>query len=168
MKAFFEIPGLNIYLQGLVTIISVTVHLFVTRNKKRAESVLELITIYTIGLSGWFSIASGLFGHFIYADEVAASIGWPLNSGFQMELAFASIGIGIIGFLGFWNRSFWLPFIIAKTFLMWGAGVTHMIHIIKYKNFSPGNAGIILYWDFLFPVVLIVLYILNRREQNTL
>jgi len=168
MKAFFEIPGLNLYLQVLVTIISVTVHLFATRHKKRAESALELITIYTIGLSGWFSIASGLFGHIIYDDEVAASIGWPLNSGFQMELAFASIGIGIIGFLGFWNRSYWLPFIIAKTSLMWGAGFTHVIHMIQHKNFSPGNAGLILYWDFLFPVVLIVLFMLYRRAQSAL
>ena len=168
MRAFFEISGLNIYLQIAVTIISIAVHLFVTRNKKRAETTLDLITQYTIGLAGWFSINSGVFGHLIFADEVARSIGWPLNCGFQMELAFAAIGIGIVGFLGFWNRSFWLPFIIAKTSLMWGAGVTHAIHINREKNLSPSNTGIVLYWDFLFPIIMIVLYIYFRREQNTI
>lgn len=167
MNSFFEIPGLNIYIQLAVTLISITVHLLATRNKPRKESVTELIAIYTIGLSGWFSIINGVFGHILYADEVAASIGWPLNSGFQMELAFASIGIGIVGFIGFWNKSFWLPFIITKSSLMLGAGYTHIVHMLEHGNFSPGNAGVVLYWDFLFPIFLIVLYIRYRSLQKT-
>jgi len=106
---------------------------------------------------------SGLFGHIIYANEVAAGIGWPLNSGFQMELGFASIGIGLIGFVGFWRRSFWFPFIIAKTTFMWGAGMTHVLHMVRDNNFSQGNAGIIVYWDFIFPIALIILFILQQR-----
>ncbi len=166
MSAFFEISGLNIYLQIIVTVISITAHLLSTRNKKRSESTVEIISIYTFGLAGWFSIISGLFGHIIYADEVAAGIGWPINSGFQMELAFAAIGIGLVGFLGFWVRSFWLPFIIAKTTFMWGAGLTHILHMIQEKNFSPSNTGIVVYWDFLLPIFLIVLFILYRRKQK--
>lgn len=165
MNKFFEISGLNIYLQIAVTVISIAVHLISTRNKKRPESVVEILSIYTFGLAGWFSIMSGLFGHIIYADQVAASIGWPLDSGFQMELGFAAIGIGIIGFLGFWNRSFWLPFLITKTTFMWGAGLTHVIHMIQNNNFSPSNTGLIIYWDFLFPFVLIYLYIRYQREK---
>ena len=167
MRAFFEISGLNLYIQLAVTIISISLHLFNTRNKERKESVLEIITIYTIGLSGWFSIMSGLFGHMIYADEVAAGIGWPLNSGFQMELGFASIGIGLVGFLSFWNRAYWIPFIIMKFIFGWGAGYTHILHMIQHNNFSPSNTGIVVYWDFIFPVVMIVLYLLNRRQQKT-
>ena len=166
MNVFFEISGLNIYIQIAVTIISIAVHLLRTRNSERKETTLEFITIYTIGLAGWFSISSGLFGHIIYADEVASGIGWPLNSGFQMELAFAAIGIGLIGAIGFWKRSFWLPFIIAKTTFMWGAGFTHILHMIQHNNFSPSNTGIVVYWDFLLPVILIVLYSLYQREQK--
>ena len=168
MRAFFEISGLNIYIQVAVTIISIAVHLFVTRKKQRQETLIELITIYTIGLSGWFSISSGLFGHIIYADEVATGIGWPLNSGFQMELAFAAIGIGIVGGIGFWNRSFWLPFIIAKTSLMWGAALTHILHMIQHNNFSPSNTGVVVYWDILLPIILIALFMLYQHEQNKL
>ena len=166
MNAFFEISGLNIYIQIIVTLISISAHLFFTRNKERKETVLELITIYTIGLSGWFSITSGVFGHIIYADEVATSIGWPLHSGFQMELAFSAIGIGLIGGIGFWKKSYWLPFIIAKTSFMWGAGLTHILHMIQDNNFSPSNTGIVVYWDFLLPLILILLYTFYRREQN--
>lgn len=165
MRALFEISGLNIYIQIAVTAISIAVHLISTRNRERRETVLELVTIYTIGLAGWFSISSGLFGHIIYADQVAAGIGWPLNSGFQMELAFAAIGIGLIGSIGFWNKSFWLPFIIAKSTFMWGAGLTHILHMIQHDNFSPSNTGIVVYWDLLLPIILIVLYTLYRRER---
>ncbi len=165
MNKFFEIPGLNIYIQLAVTLISISVHLLATRNKSRKESVVELMTIYTIGLAGWFSIINGIFGHILYADEVAASIGWSLNSGFQMELAFASIGIGITGFIGFWNREFWLPFIIAKSSLMLGAGYTHIVDMLEHGNFSPGNAGVVLYWDFIFPILLAALYTSYRFSR---
>jgi len=166
MQAFYEIPGLNVYIQIFVTLISISVHLLSTRHKIRKESTVEIIAIYTIGLAGWFTIMSGLFGHIIYADQVAAGIGWPVNSGFQMELGFAAIGIGIVGFLGFWNQSVWLPFIITKTLFMWGAGFTHILHAVQHNNFSPGNVGIILYWDFVLPIIMIVLYLLNRREKD--
>jgi hypothetical protein len=167
MSAFFEISGFNLYLQIAVTIISISVHLFNTRNKQRTESVIEIITIYTIGLSGWFSIMSGFMGHILYADQVATSIGWPVNSGFQMELGFASIGIGLVGFLSFWNKAYWLPFIIMKFIFGWGAGYTHILHMMQHNNFSPSNTGIVVYWDFLFPLVMIALYLLARRQQKT-
>lgn len=166
MRAFFEIPGLNIYLQIAVTVISIGVHLIATRNKQRPEPVVVLVTIYTVGLSGWFTIMSGLFGHIIYAKEVAMGIGWPVDSGFQMELGFASIGIGIVGFLSFWKRSLWLPFIITKTFFGWGAGLTHIVDALGHGNFAAGNVGIVLYWDFLFPILMIVMYVLTRRHGN--
>ncbi len=166
MEAFYEVPGLNVYIQIVVTIISISVHLFSTRNKVRIDSTIEIVTTYVVGLAGWFTIMSGLFGHIIFADQVASGIGWPMNSGFQMELGFASIGIGIIGFLSFWIRDYWLPFIIIKFLFGWGAGYTHILHMVQHNNFSPSNAGIILYWDFLFPLILISLYLLYRREKN--
>ncbi len=167
MNALFEISGLNIYIQIVITIIFILAHLFRTRRQNRQETLIELITLHTIGLAGWFSITSGFFGHIIYADEVATGIGWALNSGFQMELAFASIGIGIVGAIGFRNKSYWLPFIIAKSSFMWGAGFIHILYMVQENNLSPSNTGIVVYWDFLFPILLIVLFTLYKREKNS-
>ena len=164
MEKLFEISGLNVYMQIAVTLISIFVHLLLTRNKQRKESVIELVAIYTIGLSGWFMIMSGLFGHIIYADQVALSIGWPVNSGFQMELGFAAIGIGIVGFIGFWKRSFWLPYIIIRCAFLWGAALTHILDIIHAQNFSPSNVGVVLIWDIVFPVILIAVYVLYTKS----
>lgn len=71
MSVFFEISGLNIYIQILVILISVMAHLLAKRSKKG----LNPLWIYIIGLAGWFSVISSLFGHIIYADEVASGIG---------------------------------------------------------------------------------------------
>ena len=166
MRALFRISGLNVYMQIGVTLISIAWHLIATRNTERKESVLEVVAINTFGLSGWFGMMSGLFGHIIYADEVAAGIGWPLQSGFQMELGFAAIGIGLVGFIGFWRREYWLPFIIAKTTFMWGAGLTHILHMLRHNNFSPSNTGVIVYWDFILPVILIILYLVIIKKNN--
>ena len=59
MRALFEISGFNLYVQLAVTIISISVHLYNTRNTARKESVIEIIALYTIGLSGWFGMMSG-------------------------------------------------------------------------------------------------------------
>lgn len=166
MERLFEIPNLNIYMQIAVTLISIMAAYRSTRRNRIQVSLIELSAINTIGLAGWFMMMNGLFGHILYADQVAANIGWPQNSGFQMELGFVSIGLGLVGFLGFWNRSFWLPFIIPRTFFGWGAGLTHILHAVQHNNFSPSNVGLIIYWDFLFPVVLITLYLLYQREMQ--
>ena len=71
MRVFFEISGLNIYIQVTVTIISFILHLLRNKKENQKEDLIELAAIYIIGLSGWFGIMSGLFGHIIYADEVA-------------------------------------------------------------------------------------------------
>jgi len=90
-------------------------------------------------------------------DEVATSIGWPLNNGFQMELGFASIGIRLVGYLSFGNKGYWLPFIIMKFIFGWGAGYTHILHMMQNNNFSPSNTDIVLYWDFLQKLFICVL-----------
>jgi hypothetical protein len=41
MNAFFEISGLNIYLQIAVTVISIAVHLFATRGKSERKQRLR-------------------------------------------------------------------------------------------------------------------------------
>ena len=46
MEAFFEVSGLNVFLQIGVTLISITFHLLAARNKQCQEFALELIALY--------------------------------------------------------------------------------------------------------------------------
>lgn len=159
-----NIPGYHLYLLILIILISAGIHLSRSTglsNKQKAEIFL----MYAIGITG-FNGLTGFVVHTFFADWVANSIGWEAGNLFQLEVAGANLAIGLIGYLGFWRRDFWLPYIIAKFGFSWTAGFAHVIDILERSNFSVNNAGPILYWDFLVPIVLLALYLYQRRGNK--
>ncbi|MBK7199580.1 DUF6790 family protein [Candidatus Amarolinea dominans] len=124
--------------------------------------IFEVITMVTFGIGGFASIAS-FITHFFFSDMVAISIGWPPGNPFQKEVAGANLAVGLLGFLGFWRRDFWLPYVIAKTAFLWIAGITHVVDLVQHQNLATGNAGLTLYMDFIWPLVYILLLWLTTR-----
>ena len=106
------------------------------------------------------------FLHIFVGEQLADGIGWPAGNLFQWEVGFASIAIGVIGYMCFWRRDFWLPTVIARSVFAWGAGITHVADIVGRGNFAELNAGPILYIDFLVPVVLVALITLYKRYER--
>lgn len=86
----------------------------------------------------------------------ASKWSWALHRSESASLDFSVFGTVLIDF----------HFLLSNSTLAGGAGFTHILHKIQHNNFAPGNAGIILYWDFLFPIVMLVIYLLITREQN--
>ncbi len=164
IERIFNIPGLNVYLTLLGIIIAITINLSFAKKASRSKKI-EIVLMHAIGISAFMSIVN-FFGHAFFADTLANSIGWPAGNPFQLEVAGANLGIGLIGYLGYWRRDFWLPYIIVRTCFMWTAGIIHIIEIIKSRNFSPGNAGPILYWDILWPILLAILYIIHIKMES--
>lgn len=121
--------------------------------------------MYSIGIIG-FSGMSNFVLHAFLGETIAQSIGWPAGNLFQLEVAGANLAIGLIGFLGFWRRDFWLPFLIAKAIFSWTAGAAHVIDLVGRRNAAIGNAGPILYLDFLVPIVLLVIYAVYVRALH--
>jgi len=111
-----------------------------------------------IGLFGLWNF----IGHTLMAEQIAQSIGWTSN-GFQQELGWVSLGIGIAGLLCFWirDRFWWATAIPFSTFLLGAAGI-HLVEIMEKGNLNPGNTWIILP-DLLMPLTVIILLLLNRR-----
>jgi hypothetical protein len=114
-----------------------------------------------------FSIAISLFYNFVLhsflGQMTAGFIGWA-NSPFQEEVGFASLGYSVVGFLAF-KRGFDLRLaaVVGPGLFLFCAGLGHVYQIITTHNFAPGNAGIILYMDFLLPVIGVVLLWLQHR-----
>jgi len=133
------------------------------RLKERTRGkVFEVITMVTIGIGGFASITS-FFMHFFFSDMVASSIGWEPGNPFQKEVAGANLAVGLLGFFGFWRRDFWLPYVISKTAFLWIAGITHVLDLVQNQNIEPGNAGLTLYMDFLWPLIfMLLLWITNH------
>jgi hypothetical protein len=124
--------------------------------------VFEVIAMVTFGIGGFASIISFVM-HFFFSDMVASSIGWPLDSPFQKEVAGANLAVGLLGFLGFWRRDFWLPYIISKTAFLWIAGIAHVVDLFQHQNLATGNAGLTLYMDFIWPLIYILLFWLTTH-----
>jgi len=164
MDRFTSIPGWNLLIPLLSIVVFATLHLVVDRNRDRART-LEIVLLYGIGIIGFNGMVSFLV-HTIWADLAADSIGWATGSPFQQEVAGANLAIGLIGFLGFWRRDFWLPFLLAKLIFGWTAGAVHVWDLVSNGNLAPNNAGPILAWDFVLPVVLLGLYARMRRARG--
>ena len=159
-----DIPGWQVYVWILAVCLPAAIHLRAARVEGRARRS-EAVLMYVLGVTG----AIGMFNvviHTVFADDVAASIGWPAGNPFQTEVGFANLAIGILGFACFWRYDFWLPAIVAKSVFAWGAGLTHVLDIDRTGNLASNNAGPILAWDFLLPVVAISLYILARAARE--
>ena len=154
--------GRHVYVGILSILISTAIHLALLRERNWHVAV-ELLLMYSIGITGSRGIFRGFVMHFFFADQVATSIGWEAGSPFQMEVAFANLVVGVLGACGFWLRDFWLPYLIVSSIFAWGAGFTHLLDMLRAHNYAPNNAGPILYADFLLPVARIILYCLYRR-----
>jgi hypothetical protein len=106
---------------------------------------------------GFAFVASSIM-HSVFRKAVAASIGWVSN-GFQLEIAFASLGLGIGCFYAIdkgVETMATISFPIV-TFLFL-AGVNHLIEIVRQKNYAPNNT-MILVWDFGVPISLVALLV---------
>lgn len=115
--------------------------------------------IQLVSVVGFFGIFN-FIGHVLKRKSVAKSIGWVSN-GFQIELGFASLGIGICGILCYWIRDgFWLATIIPFTTFLLGAAILHIHEMIMKKNYAIGNTIIVLP-DILMPITLVILYCLK-------
>ena len=125
------------------------------------DRLLRYIFFFPVGLIGlWAAL-----GHLFFPAMVARAIGWQ-TSPFQFEVGVANLGIGLAGFYAAFH-SFEARFATSLTlacFLI-GAGIGHIRDIIVAGNLAPGNAGPILFTDFLTPLVIFVLLWLTRRHR---
>ena len=161
-----SIVDLTPYLFFFITLTGAGIQIFsrrttITRSEK-AEILLVWFFAIELGVSGvWAFIA-----HTMFAPQVAASIGWPAGNPFQQEVAFTNLAIGVLGFLSVrMGRHFRLATIISFSIFMLGAGIGHIYQLFIFNDTAINNAGPVMYFDFIVPVIMILLYI-SRYESS--
>jgi predicted membrane channel-forming protein YqfA (hemolysin III family) len=105
---------------------------------------------------GW-NILGGAVTHTIFAKDTAKAIGWQTN-GFQYEVGFASLGIGLAGIYASNSDdpSAWIVAALAGGIFLFLAGINHVREIIADRNYAPGNTAILIS-DFGVPISLLLL-----------
>jgi hypothetical protein len=82
-------------------------HLWLTRSRGwRRERVVETALLYLLCVQWGFGGVLTSVPHIVVPDTIAGFIGWEPGSPFQVELGFASLGLGV---LSIWLRgTFWI------------------------------------------------------------
>jgi hypothetical protein len=114
--------------------------LLLDRSASTRDRRLEvpLIMLFGPGVAG--SGIAAFFGHYVYSDIVAVSVGWPSGSPFQLEMAFANLALGILGLVATGRRDgFREATVITVTVVGVGASVVHFQDMISTGNLAPGN-----------------------------
>lgn len=150
-------------------VIGVIVAVIVVAVKRSAkhEAISVFFSWFLFFAIGVTYVFNGIM-HTVFGDMSAASIGWE-NNGFQAEVGFASLGIGIVGFMAFPRRmpySLKLAALVGPACFLWGAAGTHIVDIVTTGNLAPNNAGVILYTDILIPVIGLALWIAAYATRN--
>jgi hypothetical protein len=128
------------------------------------HTLIQSITLAQLVIGVGFFGVWNFVAHTIMSERVAQSIGWVSN-GFQKELGWVSLGIGISGILCYWVRDgFWWATAIPFSTFLFGAAGLHVVELVRKKNLHPGNTWIIIP-DILMPVTILVLLILNTQSM---
>ena len=127
------------------------------------DRLLRYLLLFPVGLLGLWAFV----GHVFFPERSAAAIGWA-TSPFQYEVGVANLGIGLAAiyaaFRGFEARV--AAGITAACFLF-GSGIGHIRDIVATGNLAPGNAGPIMVTDFLTPIAVLVLLVLDRLKPKS-
>ena len=126
------------------------------------ERLIAWHVFWSIGVGYLYNfVMHGLFG-----KMSAAFIGWA-DSPFQFEVATASLGFAVVGFLAaFRSFDLRLAAIVGPGLFTLGAAVGHAYQMASQHNFAPGNAGVIFYMDIVIPVFGALLLWLQYRYSH--
>jgi hypothetical protein len=128
---------------------------------RAVEVILLWWLVVAIGVAG---IVGGLF-HLFDGARIAREIGFTRgDGGFQTEVGFGDLALGVAAVLCIWFRDrYWLAIVVVATISLWGDAFGHIHQEVVNDNHDPDNTGPVLYADILFPLVAIVLYALRER-----
>ena len=103
--------------------------------------------------------------HSVFGDFAAKTIGWA-QSPFQMELALSSLGVGVMAFLLYSERSAFrgkVALVIATVIFGWGAALGHIYQMVVNHDYAVNNTGLLLYSDILINAVGLVFMLWHAR-----
>lgn len=110
------------------------------------------------GGSLWIAIA-----FLAVPDVMANAIGFA-RTPFQFEIAFANVGMAVMGFRAVTaSARERITIGLGAGMFLWGATIGHLYQWFANGDHAPGNTGGILVCDVLIPAVMIFLAVRSRR-----
>jgi len=101
-------------------------------------------------------------------DVMATAIGFT-RTPFQFEIAFANLGLAVMGFRAASSSATARERItigLGAGMFLWGALIGHVYQWFAHSDHAPGNTGGVLVCDLLFPAVMIILARSSRSGND--
>jgi hypothetical protein len=152
----------------LVALAGAGIHLFRHPAERRPGQAVEVILLWWIVVAiGVAGIVGGLF-HLLDGASIAREIGFTRgDGGFQAEVGFGDLALGVAAVLCIWFRDrYWLAILVVATISLWGDAFGHIHQEIVNDNHDPDNTGPVLYADIVVPLVAIALYTVRERLRR--
>jgi hypothetical protein len=163
IKLVLSNPSVSLLVLGLMASL---VSLFFKEKPLAKPVIIEALVAYFFLFSIGIGYLNNFVMHVVFADYTAKFIGWA-NSPFQLEVGFASLGMGIAGLIAFrQNLTFRVATFIPPAFFLLGAAGGHIYQIYDAHNMASGNAGAVLWTDILLPVIGAILLYAQKKSRN--
>jgi hypothetical protein len=144
-----------------LAVFSPLIHLYASKLPKTKENFVNLYFKYFLFWVVGISSIVAFSGHAFIPDQIARDIGWPTGSPFQFEVAMANLAFGVLGLMSLkFDHKFALATLIGWGIFLFGDGIGHVIQLQKTGDRAEYNAGFIMYSDFIFPIIGLILYFL--------
>ena len=157
---------LRVFIYAILPLLVAGVHIALDKTVRSRERRLEVLLLYLFALGVGARGIAGFLGHFFLSDIVAESIGWPSGNPFQLEVGFANLALGILGFIAVNRRDgFREATVITVAVFGVGATIVHLMDIVETGNLPPGNT-IQNFSNLLKPALLIGILGASRRAER--
>ncbi|MEA5362484.1 DUF6790 family protein [Amycolatopsis sp., V23-08] len=143
------VPAIGAYVRGR----------HATSARERLEIWQRWWAIGAFGIGSlWMTVA-----FLAFPDVMATAIGFP-RTPFLFEIAFANLGLAVMGFrAASASARERITIGLGGGMFLWGALVGHVYQWFAGGDHAPGNTGGVLVNDLLIPAVMIVLAVRSRR-----
>jgi hypothetical protein len=141
---------------GVILFVAVTIEQFAGGVSAAGDWGPTLVTNAVVYLIGWSMLGAGI-AHLLFSRRTSASIGFT-PGGFQLEVGFADLAMGIVALLAAsYSKEYSLAIILASSIYRVGCGIGHIRSIVRERNFAINNTAILVV-NFLVPAFLLVAY----------
>ena len=151
-----------------IALIGAAVHAHRDARPRSRARTLEIFLVWWMVVAVGVAAIFGAMFHFFDGPDTAREIGYTNgDGGFQTEVGFADLAIGVLGVLcARFRDGFLLAAVIAVSICYLGDAYGHLHQAAIHDNHDPDNTGLVLWADFIAPLVAIGLYAGSRRAAT--
>ena len=145
---------------SVIALIGAAIHVHRDKQPRSRARTLEIFLVWWMVVGVGIGSVFGSMFHFFDQVDTAKEIGFTNgDGGFQTEVGFGDLALGVIGIMCIWFRDrFLFAAVLVLSIMYLGDAYGHLHQMWVNDNHDPDNTGLVLWADFIQPLVAIGLY----------